>query len=187
MLSSMSSSNTTELVTQVANTVEASGGLGALGINLKIFFAQLFNFTVVLLVMWKWVYTPLVKLLDERSGRIEKSMKQADEIEKRVQVVEQEHKQMMSQAKTEAAAMLEQARTDADARKKELLEAAKAEVQKIVTQGKAQLRTEKANMLRDAKAEIVDIAIAAATKVLKESVSEKTSQKLAQDVVEKML
>ena len=178
---------TTEIVSEATKTIEASGGIGVLGINLKIFIAQLFNFTVVLLVLWKWVYTPLVRLLDERSEKIEKSMEHAAEIEKRMQAIEADHDRIISEAKSESAHMLEQARTDAEKRKKELLEATKLEVQKIVTQGKEQLQAEKVNMLRDAKTEIVDLAIAAATNVLKESVSEKTSQKLAQDVVNRMV
>ncbi len=166
---------------------EATGGLGSLGINLKIFIAQLVNFAIVLFVLWKWAYTPLVKLLDERSSRIEKSMKQADEIEKRMTEIEEDQKRIVTEAKTEASVILDQARTDADRRKRELFDTAKAEVARVVSQGKEQLQMEKINMIRDAKSEIVEIVIAAATKVLKDSVSEKTSHKLAQDVVEKML
>ena len=167
--------------------VMAIGGIGVLGINLQIFLSQLFNFSLVLLVLWKWVFTPLVKLLDERSAKIETSMKHAVEIENRLKEVEAEHHRIVSEAKSESAAMLEQARTDAERRKKEMLEQAKEEVMKIVSQGKEQLKTDKANMLREVKTEIVDLAIAAATKVLKESVSEKASQKLAQEVVDKMV
>jgi F-type H+-transporting ATPase subunit b len=183
----MSEPQSTEFVSQATQTVEATGGLGMLGINLKIFIAQLINFVIVLFVLWKWAYTPLVRLLDQRSERIEKSMKQADEIEKRIKKVAEDQKRIVNQAKTEAAIILDQARADADRRKKELLEGAKAEVQRVVTQGKEQLRIEKADMLRDAKSEIVDLALAAATKVLKESITEKTSHKLAEEVVEKML
>jgi len=178
---------TTQAVAEAAKTVEATGGIGVLGINLQIFLSQLFNFSLVLLVLWKWVFTPLVKLLDERSAKIETSMKHAVEIENRLKEVEAEHHRIVSEAKSESAAMLEQARTDAERRKKEMLEQAKEEVMKIVSQGKEQLKTDKANMLREVKTEIVDLAIAAATKVLKESVSEKASQKLAQEVVDKMV
>jgi F0F1-type ATP synthase membrane subunit b/b' len=44
--------------------------LGKLGINAPLFLAQLVNFSIVLLVMWKWVYTPLVKLMDKRAQEI---------------------------------------------------------------------------------------------------------------------
>lgn len=178
---------TTQLAQQTAEAVEATGGLGMLGINLKIFIAQLINFVIVLLVLWRWVYTPLVRLLDQRSARIEQSMKQADEIEKRMKEVEEDQKRIVNQAKVEAAAILDVARMDSERRKKELLEAAKTEVQRVVTQGKEQLQMEKTNMIREAKSELIEIAIAAATKVLKESVSEKTSHKLAEEVVEKMI
>ena len=178
---------TRELAHSATQAVEATGGLGMLGINLKIFLAQLLNFLIVLVVMWKWVYTPLVKLLDERSKRIETSMKHAEDIEKRMKEVEIDHKRILAEAQTEAASIMEHAKTQADERKKELLEAAKTEVQKIVTQGKEQLRAEKTAMLRDAKTEFVDIAVAAAENILKKSVDEKSSRKLAEDLVDKMV
>jgi len=183
----MSETNlTTELANETVKTVEATGGLGMLGINLKIFIAQLINFVVVLLVLWKWVYQPLVKLLDDRASRIEKSMKQTQEIEERLAKSEKEQKHILVQARGEAASVLEQARTDAENRKKELIDCAKQEVQRVVTQGKEQLKAEKVTMIKEAKSEIVEIAIAAAEKILKESVDQKSSQKFAQEVVDKI-
>ncbi len=182
-----SAAQTTDLVQETAKAVEATGGLGMLGINLKIFIAQMINFIIVLLVLWKWVYTPLVRLLDERSKRVEMSMKHADRIEQRMKEIEEEQTRVVHQAKSEAAAILDQARADGEQRKTELLASAKADVERVVRQGKERLQVEKTNMLREAKSEIVEIAIAAATKVLKESISEKSSQTLAQDVVKKVL
>ena len=43
--------------------------LGALGVNWKLFIAQLLNFSVVLFIMWKWVYTPLLKAIDPSAER----------------------------------------------------------------------------------------------------------------------
>ena len=177
---------TTELANETVKTVTATGGLGMLGINLKIFIAQLVNFIVVLLVLWKWVYTPLVKLLDDRASRIEKSMKQTQEIEERLAQSEQEQKKLIVQARTEAASVLEQARAEAEKRKKDLIDSAKQEVQRVVVQGKEQLQAEKVTMIKGAKSEIVEIAISAAEKILKESIDQKSSQKFAKEVVDKI-
>lgn len=177
---------TTELVKETAEAVEASGGLGMLGINLKIFIAQLVNFLLVLLVLWKWVYQPIVKLLDQRTERIARSMQQADEIEKRMASVEEEQQRAITQAKAEAAVMLEQARNEAEARKKDLLENAKQEVQKVIAQGKEQLQAEKQNMVREAKAELIELAVASAKKILEDAVDEKRSRKLAEEVIGKL-
>lgn len=183
----MSDTNlTTEIANKAVETVEATGGLGMLGINLKIFIAQLINFLVVLLVLWKWMYKPLVKLLDQRAERIADSVKKAQEIEEQLSKTKNEQVQILNQAKTEAAQILSQAHTDAEKRKQEMVENAKQEVQRVVSQGKEQLKAEKVAMIRDAKSEIVEIVVAAAEKILKESVDQKKSQKLAQDTVEKI-
>lgn len=171
---------------EAVQAVEAAGGIGTLGINLKIFLAQLFNFAIVLLVMWKWAYKPIVKLLEERQEKIERGVKQAADVEKRVQELEQEREQVITAAKSEAAKVLEEARAVAEDRKKELLGKAKQEVQGVVAQGRAQLETQKAQMIREMREEIAALAVEAARKVLQSEVDEKKATKLAQDVVEEM-
>lgn len=175
-----------EAAAEVAHATEATGGLGTLGINLKIFIAQLLNFSVVLLVLWKWAYKPIVNMLDARSEKIEKSLKDAEEVEKRVESLEEERKSVIAQAKAEANLILEKAREDADSRKTELLTKAKDEVSQVVRQGKGQLQAEKEQMLREVKKEIVELSVAAASKILAETVDEKKAQDLAGKVVEEL-
>ena len=175
-----------EAVHETAEVVEATGGLGTLGINLKIFIAQLINFTVVLLVLWKWVYGPVVKMLEDRSEKIAKSVKQADEIEKRVGELADEQKAVIAEAKAGAAKIMDEARAEAEARKGALLEKAKADVQGVVAQGKAQLVSQKEQMIVDARVEITAIAVEAAKKILNDSIDEAKAQKLAENVVKEM-
>lgn len=165
---------------------EPTGGIATLGINLNIFVAQLVNFLVVLLVLWKFAYKPLVKILDDRSHKIEESLKQSDAVEVRVKQLEIEQKQIIATAKGEAMQILEMAKQDADARKQELLAVAKKEVERVVQQGKEQLQAEKAQMIHEAKTELVQLAVAATKKILESEVDEKASQKIASDVIQKM-
>lgn len=169
---------------EVASATEATGGLGTLGINLKIFLAQLLNFGIVLLVLWKWAYKPIVKLLEERQEKIEHSVKQADAIEKRVHELESEQKEVIATAKSEAAKILDEARVWADDRKKELLAKAKEQVKGVVAQGKTQLEVQKVQMIQEAREEIAAIAVEAARKILAECVDEKKATKLAEHVID---
>lgn len=175
---------TSELITETAQAVEATGGLGMLGINLKIFIAQLFNFVLVLLVMWKWVYQPLVKLLDARAERIAESLHNAEAIEKRMEGIKQEQDRLIAQAKNEAAVLLEQARDSAHKQKKDLLENAKQEVRQVISQGKDQLKAEKSQMVREAKEELIELAIVATRKIIKEQMDEKQSRKIAEQAID---
>ncbi|MFA6131546.1 MAG: F0F1 ATP synthase subunit B [Patescibacteria group bacterium] len=167
--------------------VEEVGGIAALGINLKLFIAQLVHFLIVLVIFWKWIYKPVVKKLDERAETIDKSVRDAKEVEERVAKLETERKEVITSAKTEASHRIEEAQEAAEARKNDILAQAKAEVERVVKSGKEQLVKEKEAMIREARQEIVEVAMAAAKQVLKETVSEKTSKKLAEDAVEKLV
>ena len=58
----------------VAETARAAGGIGVLGINGKIFLAQLVNFGLILLVLWRFAFKPIVARLEARRERIEKKI-----------------------------------------------------------------------------------------------------------------
>lgn len=175
----------TEVATEL-HTEEAAGPLGSLGINPTFFVAQLVNFLIVVLVMWRFAYKPIVKMLDDRSKRIEESLKQADEVEKRVANLEGERDAVIREAKKQAAKILEEARTDAESRKNETVDSAKREVERVVIQGKGQLAKEKETMLREARKDIVEIAVAAATKILRDQVDERKAQSFAEEAVRKL-
>src|SRR3989338_10025020 len=69
----------TEVVGEAAaRSEESSSVLGTLGINWKLFLAQLLNFGIVLFVFWKWVVKPLGTTLTKRQERIESGLKNAD-------------------------------------------------------------------------------------------------------------
>lgn len=172
--------------TETIETTEHTGGLGTLGIDGGIFIAQLVNFLVVLLVLWKFAYKPIMKMLDERTERIEKSMKDADHVEKRVAALEDERKAVINEARAEAGKVMELARADAEAMKTDMIEKAKREVERVVVHGKAQLKNEQESMMRELRKEIADIAVSVARKILSEGVDDKKAASLAEEVVRKM-
>lgn len=168
---------------EVASTTEAVGGLGALGINVKIFIAQLINFVIVVLVLWQWAYKPIVKILDERREKIERSVKQAEEVERRIQALDRQEQEVLARVRAEAAQALDQASAQAQERKQTLLRKAKEEVQHVIAQGKKQLDIEKEQMILDARDDIAAMAVEAARKILTEDVDETKAQKLAMKVI----
>jgi F-type H+-transporting ATPase subunit b len=177
----------TQVVTEVVQAVEETGGIAALGINLKLFIAQLIHFVIILLVFWKWVYGPIVKTLDKRAKTIEDSIKQAKDVEERVAKLEAERAAIITTAKAEALHRIEEAQTAAAVKSKDILTEAKNQVENVVRAGKEQLTREKEVMILEAKKEIAEIAVKAAEQILKDSVSEKVSKKMAEEAVEKLV
>jgi F-type H+-transporting ATPase subunit b len=145
--------------------------LGALGVDWKLFVAQLLNFGVVLLVMWKWVYTPLLKIIDARTARIDKGLKDADAAEAARSGAEKSSEEAILAARREAQRILEEAQASAEAHRAEAKAKAQSEMAAIVQQGKATLAAEKDRMVQEARAEIAELAVAAAGKALGQKMS----------------
>lgn len=175
-----------EIAKATIETAESAGGIGVFGLNGKIFLAQLINFAVVVLILWRWAFRPIVRLLDERQKKIEKSVNDAQEIEKRLQNVELERQETLRQAKEEAQKHLTEVKAIAEEKKNELIEKTKEEVEKVITAGKRQLAAERETMIQEARQELATIALSAARKIIEDEVDEEKGMALAEAVVKKM-
>ena len=173
--------------TQTATETEANTSLlGTFGLRADIFAAQLVNFLLVLLVLWRFAYKPIMAMLAAREARIERSMKEAEDITKQLKAVDDERGSILQNARIEAQAIIERTITDTEERKKEMIDAAKREVERVIVRGKDQLGQERDAMMLEMRREIVDIAVRAAAKIALEKVDEKKSQSLAEEVVRKL-
>lgn len=163
-----------------------AGAVGTFGIRGDLFAAQLVNFLLVLLVLWRFAYKPILKMLDERELKIAESVKNAETIERRLRDAEAEHAKVVGVARVEAQAIVEKAIVDTEARKNEMVDAAKREVERVILKGKQQLEDERVAMLITARKDLVDIAVKAAAKILSEGLTEKKSQSMAEEMVRKL-
>jgi len=169
---------------------ESSSGIAGVahtfGLEPALFAGQLINFLIVLTVMWLFAYKPILKMLNDREERIAKSVKDAEEIEKRVKVNEKERNELLAQAQKDAQAMHAQALVDSEIRKTEMVEAAKREVERVIMKGKEQLKDEHTAMMLEARKDLVEIAVKAAAKIISTEMDEKKSKSLAEEVVRKL-
>ncbi|MCL5666696.1 MAG: F0F1 ATP synthase subunit B [Patescibacteria group bacterium] len=173
-----------QLVIPVAHAAEeaSSGGvMETLGINWKLFLAQIVNFGIILLVLWKWVFIPVAKKLQERTDKIEKSLNDAERIEKEKKEFEAWKNEQMANARKEAGSIITAAQADAGKAKEQILREAKTEQQKIVDQAKQQIEEEKTHALSQAKTEIANMVTVAAEKILRGKLNEKNDQELIKE------
>lgn len=171
---------------EVVNEVASQGVLGTLGVNWRLFVAQLINFLVVVFVLWRWAWKPLVKLLDDRSRRIEQSLADAKKIEEEMRRLNQTRANTLRDAEREAQAVITEARAVAAREREETIVRTRAEVDKTLRDAKEVIRAEKTTMLAEARAELADIVVAAAGKVLEEEIDDRRHRELAQRALDKM-
>lgn len=139
--------------------------LGSLGINLNSFAGQLLNFSIVVLVMWLFVYKPLVKKMDEREKKIREGLAfSKDAAREREQAVE-EKECLIQEARAEAHAILDAAKLRAGELHAEKIRQAKIEIERIIEEAKMQIRDEREASFLALKSEIAGLVALFTAKV----------------------
>ena len=177
--------NIAQLLIPVAHAAEEvateAGITGTFGIDWMKFIAQLINFGIVLFILWKWVFGPVTKKLQERTDKIEKAMRDANSTEKEKQEFAVWKQQEMTKARTEAGGIISQAQTEAGKVKEDILNQAKEEQLKLTEQSRKQIEQEKALALQSAKSELADIITTATEKILRQKLDDKKDKELIKE------
>ena len=134
-------------------------------------------FGIVFFLLAKFGFPIITDMVDERSAKIAKSLKDADEIEARMAAWKVEQAQMLEDARKQQAVILKEAtetkaRIVADAKAQ-----AKVEADKLLAEAKTQIAAEKESALRDVRKEIALLSVQVAEKVLRNELSDDGSQR----------
>lgn len=139
--------------------------LSNLGVDWRLFLAQAVNFLILLFVLKRFAYTPMLRFLDERSTKIEKGLKDAEAANKRLEEAQKEQKSILTEAQKEARTIVEEAVLVAKRRDTEQLEKTKGEIAKMLEMSQKSITLEKEKMLREAKAELGSLVVMATEKI----------------------
>lgn len=155
-----------------------------LGIDGKILLAQIVNFVVLLVVLYKLLYKPILDVLEKRRHTIEKSLKEADEIAVRMKKVEKEIQENIAQSKRDAMLILEDAKKSADEERQKRKEETAQEIENMKTKVREEINEEKRNILNEARQEIADIVVGLAQKVIKKNIGKEDEQAIASELMD---
>ncbi|OGG90576.1 ATP synthase F0 subunit B [Candidatus Kuenenbacteria bacterium RIFCSPHIGHO2_12_FULL_42_14] len=176
-------------IAQAAEEVSREAGSQSfteiLGIDGKLFAAQLVNFALVLFVLWRWVYRPLVKILNERSKKIEKSLKEAQEIEQRLANAKEEQAAILSGAKKEAAVILAKVESEATENNSRLVAEAEERINKQLAVARERLAEDRNKIVKEIKTETAAMIETALLKIIPARLDAETDKKVIKKFLEK--
>ncbi len=138
-------------------------------------------FGIVFFLLAKFGFPVITDMVDERSAKIAQSLKDADEIQARMEQWKSEHAKMLEDVRKEQSAILREA-TETRARIiSEAKEAAKAEADKMIADAKVQIAAEKESALRDVRKEVALLGVQVAEKVLRHELQDDGNQQALLD------
>lgn len=164
-------------LTQFAATDNTSG-IGALGFDPKAFLIQLTTFILAFLVLRRFAFGPIVKLLNERRETIERGVKLGEDMQKEKAALEQQVEDQLREARQKADSMIAGAEDSARESIREAEEKARDKANNIVAEAEGRIATETAKARKALEGELAGLVAEATEAVIEEKVDAKKDAQL---------
>lgn len=167
----------------VAHAAEAAaaGPVEMFGLDWKHFVAQLVNFLIIFWLLSRYVFKPLIKKLDERTIKVEQSLKNSKEIEEKLHSAEAARKAEIEKARLEGQQIVSNAQKAAEQTKDMIIAQAKASSEKMLEQTKKELENQKEKLLIEVREAAATMVVAATEKIIREKLDPKKDEQLIKE------
>ena len=133
-------------------------------------------FVIVLLLLKKFAWKPILQSLNEREGHIANSIAAAEKVRAEMAQLKNENEALLAKAREERAQMLKEARETKDKIINEAKDLAKIEANKIIVEAQAAIDTQKMAALTEVKNQVGKMVIEVSEKILRKELGNKESQ-----------
>jgi F-type H+-transporting ATPase subunit b len=144
------------------------------------------TFLVLLALLAKFAWRPLLEALEQRQESIRKSLDDARQAKQELERLQAESQRILAQARSEADAIVARTRDDAARLREELRHKAQQEASGIIRNAEQQIELETARALQQIRHEAVDLSIAIASKLLQRNVSREDNERLIDDTFKQL-
>lgn len=155
-------------------------------IDLRLLIAQAVNFAIVFSVLYFFALKPLFSLMKQRTEKIEKSLDDARQIEKKLSQTEADYQAEIARAKKEAGEIMAKAAQAAEEKKKEILLLAREEMKRVVSEEREKIDGEREKAFNEAKKELGSLVATAVEKVLAEKLSKNDDESFIKKTLESL-
>jgi F-type H+-transporting ATPase subunit b len=146
--------------------------------------AQLLIFLVMLGVLYRFAWGPLLKILNERRERIQQGVEATERAKQELEAAEKERQAKLEEARREAQAMLDRIAKQAEDLRKELEAKAREQAEALIARARAEIQQERQKAVQDLRLQVADLAVLAAGRIIGESLDAKKHRELIERAIE---
>lgn len=166
-----------------AHEATGNGLLGTFGIDVKLFLAQLLNFAIVVFVLSKWVFKPLMKKMEERKSIVEDGLRKAEQAEEALRGAKESEAQIIKEARIQAKDLIDDGKNRGDFEKQSRIQKSS----EIIAQQLMESKQQAVSMIEEeramARTQLAELIGAATEKVSKKAIDAKTHRKLIDEAI----
>jgi F-type H+-transporting ATPase subunit b len=168
------------MLTQITLAVIASegGNGGLLDVNPGLMIWTVVTFIVLLFVLKRVAWKPILAALDKRENDIKESLAQAEKAKDEAKMILEENQANLAKAEEESRKIIEQSRTYAESLKEQLMRESKEQAKKIVDDASSEIQRNKDAAFEELKGQIAEIAVGAAEKIIRDTLDAQKSKQV---------
>ena len=144
------------------------------------------TFLVLLVLLAKFAWKPILQALESRQEMIRKSLDDAEQAKQDLEQVQQESAKIVAQARVEADAIVANSRADGAKLREDLRQKARAEAGEIVKNAEQKIQQERDRALSQIREEAVDVSLIIASKLIQRNLSREDNETLIDDALKQI-
>ncbi len=149
-----------------------------------LFFWTAVVFFIVLLILWKYGFPVIIKMVNNRKAYIDESLRKAHEANEKLANIQKEGESILQEARERQAAILKEAAQTRDRIVEDARSKARDEGDRLLSDAKAEIEAEKQNAIRDIRSQVAELSVMIAGKILREKLSTEGNQ---MELIDKLL
>jgi F-type H+-transporting ATPase subunit b len=144
------------------------------------------TFVILLLILKKLAWAPILQMLSDREQKIKEALEKADAAQKESEVAMAKQQETMALAKKEAQELLAKGRKTAETSKEEIIQKAQAEATSMLERAKKEIDQERDKAVEEIRNQTAEISISIASKLIGKSLSKDDHQDIIEESLKKM-
>ena len=143
-----------------------------------LFVWTILTFLLLLFVLAKFAWKPLLKMLKDREELIRSSLEDAEKANEKLEKLNSEGEAIVNQARSEAQTILSEGKAAATKLKEETLAGAKEQAKNIISEAEKQINVEKDKAINEIKSEVVNLSLNISKKLINKNLSPEDNKAL---------
>jgi F-type H+-transporting ATPase subunit b len=144
---------------------------------------QILAFLMLMFLLQRFGFKPILRIIDERAARIRESMETAERIKQEMAETENRNRSQLDQARLEAQNIIAQANRVGDRAIAEAREQARAEAEKLIARAREEINSEKEQTMAELRKHVANLAIMAASKIVGRTLDPDAHYRLIEDAL----
>ena len=161
----------------------SEGGGTIIDVNPGVIFWTIVTFVILMFILKKVAWKPILTALDQRETLIRESLEKAENAKEEAEKILLKNQEMLSKADEESKKLVNKSRKYADGLKEQMLKESKEQAQKIVNDATLEIERQREAAFEELKSQVAEIAVQAAEKILRKNLNMETQKKIADNFI----